>query len=187
MGNTKSKINTKDNQEIVAKKTERWDNEIKADLKDTLDIDMDELSANERINYIVNGKLLPIQSGEVLWFNLTKGVWCITPSIEWSKSLLFQCVNKNFNSWENVNYIEINDQAIPTNPWQVKIIKGRKETTHNKRKIGMVVVTPEGHKQKDVVAKNLDANINLDDFNEWDIVEFIANEKREIVAIKKAE
>ena len=41
--------------------------------------------------------------------------------------------------------------------------------------------------KKDVVAKNTDKDINLDDFVEWNRVEFVANKKWDIVAIQKIE
>lgn len=185
MKQTRNQISIENEQEIkIQNPVNKWNMKTKADLKDTLDRDVSSLDKKEVTNNMKK-ELLQIQSGNVLFFNTIRGYWFITPSIEWKKPLIFKCFGNTFNSWEKVNYIEINDEVIVTESWKIKFIKDKRETENDKDNIEMMLITPEDQNKKSVVVKSNDTNVNFDDFEEWDRIEFVINKKGSLVAIKK--
>jgi len=162
-----------------------WKRE-KARSEKTADLSEVFLNPQEEINKMKD-KFLPIQSGKIRFFNAIKGKGFIKPN-GWSQKYIYmQDTERIFKDWEDVHYIVVNHEAMVTQPWRVRVVTERRGTEHKTRKLGYVFVTPNDIEKKDVVAKNSDKETNLDEYKAWDMVEFVANKKWDIVAIQKTE
>lgn len=131
----------------------------------------------------VKHKLYSVKSGKISFFNETKWSWFIMPN-DWSKDIYVQDFKKSFKTWENINYIEINNEAIAVDKG---IIKSKSISEDSK----VLFITPDDWGE--AVVLTLDSNndnikdttITIEDFNENDEVEFVANKKWIVVALKK--
>jgi len=151
----------------------------------------------------VKHKLYPIQSGVIRFFNPTKGKWFITPN-DWSNDIYIQDFERTFKDWEKVNYMEINHEALPTSKWQIRM-----KTKHAGEFADriFIIVTPDENNKKTVELRmepifphnkveghgnvadksRPEYPIDISSFDTWDDVDFVANKKWIIVAIKKTE
>jgi len=143
-------------------------------------------------------KLYPIESGIMKFFNPTKGIGFITPDDILKKDVYVTDTERTFKDWDIVEYIEINQEALVASKGIVKFKSG---TGENK----ILFITPDDISKKDVALmlnptyphNKVEGNgniadksrpeyaINLRDFDSGDEVEFVANKKWNVVAIKK--
>ncbi len=117
-------------------------------------------------------KKYPVESGVVKFFNRTKGEWFITPADQMKKDIYVRDFERAFKDWEKVNYIDINHEALITEPGKIRYF--------NPTKREWFVIPNAGW--KDIYVQDFDRI-----FKDWEEVNFIANKKRIVVAIQKVE
>lgn len=176
--------------DIRIEQLERYLSLVNSSRKDTnsaltknFNLGLDNLTAREYIN--MEDKLHPIQSWIVRYFNPMKLEWFIIPE-DWWKDIYVQKKDKEdrvLKDWEYIHYIKINNEALLTHLWSIKKVI-EKDLVRPGTEVGMAFVTPDNW-WKDVMINN--THMHLDYFLEGDKVEFVANKKWIIVAIKKVE
>jgi len=136
----------------------------------------------------IKDKILPIESGKVRYFNPIKREWFIKPN-EWGKDIYITDVKRSLKDWEDVNYIQINHEALVTSKGTIKI----KSWTDGDIGYKLLIIQQDSW-EKDVVlhlkAQHISGQrywyiLDVKDFHQWDEVEYIANKKGDVVAIKK--
>jgi len=196
MAKTKSNLDQLDNQGIDWKKSETTKSSVSGanEISKTFTRHAWPREVIEHAKY----KLYPIEGGVVKYFNRTKGEWFITPDDNMKKDIWVRDYERAFKDGEKVNYIKVNHEALVTSKGVVssksiwgdtKFLFISPDTGGNNVALSLrptYPVTNNGHANFADKTKP-EYTIDFKSFDDGDEVEFVANTKGNVVAIKKIE